>query len=85
MPKDEPATNSSPEQIAKPHAFHLAQEPVTGLETEGDAHKYDIAAEPAPPAPAPAYEELGELPASYLCASPSVSTPVTGSWARWKA
>ena len=65
MPKDEPAANTSPEQNVKPHAFHLAQEPVTGVETEGDAHKYDIAAEPAPPAPAPAYEELGELPASY--------------------
>ncbi len=65
MPKDESATNSSPGQNVKSHAFHLAQEPVTGVETEGDAHKYDIAAEPAPPAETPAYEDLGELPATY--------------------
>ena len=45
--------------------FHISQEPVTGDGPEGDPHKYDIAAEPAPPSPPPAYEDLGELPTSY--------------------
>lgn len=45
--------------------FQISQEPVTGDGPGGDAHKYDIAAEPAPPAERPAYEDLGELPASY--------------------
>ena len=45
--------------------FHIAQEPVTGDGPVGDPHKYAIAEEPAPPAERPAYEDLGDLPASY--------------------
>ncbi|MCE9609684.1 MAG: DUF4912 domain-containing protein [Chthoniobacter sp.] len=48
--------------------FHVSQEPVSGEGSEGDAHKYDIGEEPAPPAPSaerPEYEDLGDLPASY--------------------
>ena len=52
-------------QLKNGGGFQISQEPVTGAGTEGDPHKYDIAAEPALPAERPAYEDLGELPATY--------------------
>ncbi len=65
MPKNDSESTSSPEQTPKATAFQVSQDPVTGIETVEDAHKFEIAAEPAPAAPAPAYEDLGELPATY--------------------
>jgi hypothetical protein len=49
----------------KAGAFQISQEPVTGEEIAADVHKFEIAAEPTPPAELPAYEDLGELPATY--------------------
>ena len=66
MPKNDPETAKSPEQTTKASAFHVSQDPVTGIEAAAeDAHKYEQAAEPARPAEVPAYEDLGELPATY--------------------
>ena len=65
MPKHDPEAVSSPEQTMKAAAFHVSQDPVTGVEAAEDAHKFDLGAEPALPDAQPAYEDLGELPASY--------------------
>ncbi len=65
MPKNDPEATSSPEQTTKAAAFQVSQDPVTGVEAAEDAHKFEIAAEPAAPAVQPAYEDLGELPATY--------------------
>ena len=65
MPKNDPAAASSPEQTPKAAAFHVSQDPVSGIEAVEDAHKYEIADAPAPAAETPAYEDLGELPATY--------------------
>jgi hypothetical protein len=60
-------TNGSTEPEKKPAAFTLLPEPVVFGEEEGDAHKFEVSRESAPPGsePAPAFENLGELPASY--------------------
>jgi hypothetical protein len=64
---DEPA-DATPESPKKPAAFTLLPEPVVfGEAEEGNAHKYEVSSEPVPHAPmaVPAFEDLGELPASY--------------------
>ena len=65
MPEDIRPTIPKAEQPKKAGGFQISQEPVTGGGPEGDAHKFDIAAEPARPAERPAYEDLGELPTTY--------------------
>ncbi len=68
MAENDPEPNTAPEQMKKEGTFQVSQEPVTGLAATEDAHKFEIAAKFSPPAPAaelPAYEDLGELPASY--------------------
>lgn len=59
-------TSSTPEAQKRPAAFTLLPEPAVFGE-EGDAHKYEMGrtTEPATPAHLPAYEDLGDLPASY--------------------
>ena len=52
-------------QLKNGGGFQISQEPVTGAGEDGDPHKFAIAAEPALPAERPAYEDLGELPATY--------------------
>lgn len=52
-------------QLKNGSGFQISQEPVTGAGEDGDPHKFAIAAEPALPAERPAYEDLGELPATY--------------------
>ncbi len=64
MPKNDPESTTPPAQT-KAAAFHVAQEPVTGVEATEDAHKFEMAAEPALPAAQPAYEDLGQLPDTY--------------------
>src|SRR5438067_1140986 len=60
-------TNGTSGSAKKPAAFRLLPEPVIFGEGEGDAHKYDVTREVAPAVagPMPAFENLGELPASY--------------------
>jgi hypothetical protein len=60
-------SNGASDSPKKPAAFTLLPEPVVFAEVEGDAHKFEVTREVAPPAaaPAPAFENLGELPASY--------------------
>jgi hypothetical protein len=63
---DQPASSATAQGTSfRPHGFTLRQDPVVGLESE--VAKYEVAPEPVVlPAPArPAYEDLGELPASY--------------------
>jgi hypothetical protein len=63
---DQPASSARDNGMGfKPHGFTLKQDPVVGLESE--VAKYEVAPEPVflPTPTKPAYEELGELPASY--------------------
>jgi uncharacterized protein len=63
---DQPASSAKDSGSGfRPKGFTLRQDPVVGLESE--VAKYEVAPEPVfLPAPArPAYEDLGELPASY--------------------
>ena len=63
---DQPASSSEKNGNAfKPHGFTLKQDPVVGLESE--IAKYEVAPEPVvvPEPTKPAFEDLGELPASY--------------------
>jgi hypothetical protein len=65
IPNDDQPASSETSENPKTSGFTLTQEPVVGLESE--VAKYEVAPEPVtPPAPShPAYEYLGELPASY--------------------
>ncbi len=65
MAENDLEPTAAAEQTAKPGAFQVSQEPVTDAEPSADVHKSEIAAEPAPPGELPAYEDLGELPATY--------------------
>lgn len=58
---------STPEPEKKPAAFTLMPEPVVHGEPEPHVHKYEATREPEPAAPValPAFENLGELPATY--------------------
>ncbi len=62
-------SNGASSSPGKPAAFTLLPEPVVFGEVEGDVHKFEATREsaPAPAAPTavPAFEDLGELPASY--------------------
>src|SRR5690242_4818322 len=60
-------TNGSSDAPKKAAAFTVLAEPVVFEEVEGDAHKFEVTREPAPAGgePAPAFENLGELPGSY--------------------
>ncbi len=64
---DENTTKGVSASQKKPAAFTLLPEPVVYGEVEGDVHKFEVTRESAPAgsAPAPAFENLGELPASY--------------------
>ncbi len=69
--RDQPASDSSSEEklaAKKSSAFSISQEPLAGLATEADVHKYEAAPMqdvPAASAHEPAFEDLGSLPASY--------------------
>src|SRR5580692_4119575 len=74
MPENTDETKASTppkEPTRKASAFQVTQEPVTAGEHETDAHKYDAAVSQPTPASAtngkeaPAFEDLGTLPASY--------------------
>jgi len=65
MAKKDLEPKAAPEPTGKAGAFQVSQEPVTGVEVAEDAHKFEIAAEPQPPAEQPIYEDLGELPGTY--------------------
>lgn len=59
------------EKVKKPAPFALSAQPTVGGADPGEEHKFEVAPQaPAAPAaqagaPAPAYEDLGELPSSY--------------------
>ena len=58
-------TDDAPEQMKKAGAFQVSNDPVVGEPERVDAHKFEMGEEPAAPAEQPAYEDLGQLPASY--------------------
>src|SRR5258708_5220726 len=64
---DETTTPGVSASQTNPAAFTLLPEPVVYGEVEGDVHKFEVSRESAPAgsAPAPAFENLGDLPASY--------------------
>jgi len=63
----EKPSNGVPDPQKKPGAFTLLPEPVVFGEAEADVHKFEVTRETAPDAPlsVSAYENLGELPATY--------------------
>ena len=63
---DEPS-NGTTEPAKKSAAFTILPEPAVFGEEEGDAHKFEVTRESAPgvTGPVPAFDDLGELPASY--------------------
>jgi len=63
-----PSSGDEPKEVAKKSTFSISQEPVSGVALENDVHKYEAApVQDVPPViePAPAYEDLGQLPTSY--------------------
>jgi hypothetical protein len=63
----DPASNGKSEPAKKAGTFKILPEPTVFGEMEGDVHKFVVTRSPEPETPAqePAYESLGELPASY--------------------
>jgi hypothetical protein len=64
MAKPKPGRKTAPKATSKRKGgtFKVTRTPAARAETEENVHKYEATREPAP---APAYEELGELPTSY--------------------
>jgi hypothetical protein len=65
----DPSVPNSPKPEKKVGAFQIAAEPLVTSAEETEAFQYEtgsVATEPAPATPAPAFEDLGELPESYF-------------------
>lgn len=64
---DPSAAATPPTPAKKSGAFQISSEPVTAVEEESGAHKFEIGGtSEAPAAAAPTFEDLGELPDSYF-------------------
>ncbi|HYR58248.1 MAG TPA: hypothetical protein VEO95_06450, partial [Chthoniobacteraceae bacterium] len=58
-------SNGKPSSEKRPPAFTLLKEPVVFGEEEGDVHKFEVGRGEGGPVGGPAFENLGELPATY--------------------
>jgi hypothetical protein len=65
---DQSASHNDGDKSKKSGAFSLSATPLVGEPEPLDVHKFEVASRPtaAPANVAPAYEDLGPLPASYL-------------------
>ena len=65
---DQSAKSRGGDKTKKAGAFALSSTPVVGESDPGEIHKYEVAPQAPPRAPAeqPAFEDLGALPGTYL-------------------
>jgi hypothetical protein len=67
MPESNPEPSANGVPSKKSGAFQISAQPVTDEAAESEAHKFEIgSATESPVGEVPAYEDLGELPATYF-------------------